>query len=212
MLHESSGQPGAFVHGPPPVAAIPFGVPSATSGQPPVAFGMLHVSSGQPGAFVHGPPPAAANPFGVPSATSGSGFGFGAPQIVHDGITCDSCKAIPVKGPRYRCSMCADYDLCQVCMNTRAQVLSNPSGGHHDSSHIFLRIDDPKFGGNYTSVINRSVSVHSGTQCNSCNGSIVGFRFHCTQCVVDLCEACEVRGVHDINHTRMKIVARAGSS
>jgi hypothetical protein len=49
----------------------------------------------------------------------------------HDGFYCDGCDASPIKGTRYRCLECHDYDLCETC-NAKALV--------HNRSHIMLVI------------------------------------------------------------------------
>lgn len=48
---------------------------------------------------------------------------------VHKGYTCDNCETSPIKGIRYKCSQCPDFDLCQAC----------ESKGAH-SHHTFLKI------------------------------------------------------------------------
>lgn len=30
-------------------------------------------------------------------------------------VTCDGCEASPLSGTRYKCAVCPDYDLCQLC-------------------------------------------------------------------------------------------------
>ncbi|XP_064539090.1 protein ref(2)P [Drosophila montana] len=35
--------------------------------------------------------------------------------IIHEGIECDSCKALPLVGFRYKCMQCPNFDLCQAC-------------------------------------------------------------------------------------------------
>jgi len=56
---------------------------------------------------------------------------------------CDNCALgsglrTLIRGVRYRCSVCADYDLCEICLLTNEQ-----RGGVHDASHLFLRIAKP---------------------------------------------------------------------
>eukprot|EP00124_Ichthyophonus_hoferi_P005464 Ihof_evm1s799 gene=Ihof_evmTU1s799 len=49
---------------------------------------------------------------------------------VHPGILCDICD-MPVVGPRYKCTICHNYDLCQKCEN------------RHNPQHILLKINQP---------------------------------------------------------------------
>ncbi|CAG8589064.1 1720_t:CDS:2 [Paraglomus occultum] len=52
---------------------------------------------------------------------------------VHRGITCSHCRASPIRGIRYKCANCADYDLCESC--EAHQV--------HLRTHTFLKIKIP---------------------------------------------------------------------
>lgn len=36
-------------------------------------------------------------------------------QIVHRHVICDECMAKPITGIRYKCAVCADFDLCEKC-------------------------------------------------------------------------------------------------
>jgi len=49
----------------------------------------------------------------------------------HDGFYCDGCDVSPIKGPRYRCLTCPDYDLCENC---------NKNSAFHNESHMMLCI------------------------------------------------------------------------
>ena len=43
---------------------------------------------------------------------------------VHEGFYCDGCDTSPIKGTRYRCLECHDYDLCYSC-NNKGNALHN---------------------------------------------------------------------------------------
>jgi hypothetical protein len=51
--------------------------------------------------------------------------------ILHDGISCDHCRKKPLLGVRYKCIVCPDFDLCDLC---------EAMGIHSD--HIFVKIKD----------------------------------------------------------------------
>jgi len=36
-------------------------------------------------------------------------------EQVHTGVRCDGCDCEPIRGVRFKCSVCANYDLCQKC-------------------------------------------------------------------------------------------------
>ena len=35
----------------------------------------------------------------------------------HQGIVCDGCDMNPIRGPRFKCLDCPDYDICENCYN-----------------------------------------------------------------------------------------------
>ena len=35
--------------------------------------------------------------------------------IIHENVKCDGCGIFPVKGIRYKCSVCKDFDYCEEC-------------------------------------------------------------------------------------------------
>lgn len=50
----------------------------------------------------------------------------------HNGVVCDICNT-EIRGFRYKCLQCADYDLCSKCEHK----------GHH-AGHIMMRIAFPE--------------------------------------------------------------------
>lgn len=55
----------------------------------------------------------------------------GDPKVNHHRVQCDGCKAHPIQGPRYKCSVCKNFDFCPRC----EEVLEHP--------HPFIKITDP---------------------------------------------------------------------
>ncbi|CAI6336082.1 unnamed protein product [Periconia digitata] len=53
--------------------------------------------------------------------------------VIHRGIACNGCDAKPIRGIRWRCANCPDYDLCSDCEAT----------GSHFKTHIFYKIRVP---------------------------------------------------------------------
>lgn len=54
-------------------------------------------------------------------------------EVLHEGFACDICSMLPIKGIRYKCTVCADYDICDSC----------EQAGEH-SQHTMLKIRHPK--------------------------------------------------------------------
>ena len=52
---------------------------------------------------------------------------------VHRGVTCNGCSALPIRGIRYRCTNCADFDLCELCESQHI----------HDRTHLFYKVRIP---------------------------------------------------------------------
>jgi len=48
-------------------------------------------------------------------------------EVNHPGVACDGCKVPPLKGPRYKCKDCPDYDLCSACHAKPTGLSFSPS-------------------------------------------------------------------------------------
>ncbi|KAF2643230.1 hypothetical protein P280DRAFT_246770 [Massarina eburnea CBS 473.64] len=53
--------------------------------------------------------------------------------VIHRGITCNGCDTKPIRGIRWRCANCSDYDLCSDCEATNS----------HYKTHIFYKVRVP---------------------------------------------------------------------
>eukprot|EP01080_Neovahlkampfia_damariscottae_P004404 gene4404-7779_t len=58
-------------------------------------------------------------------------------ENVHLGIICDGCEEKGIKGKRYKCNECLDFDFCEKCLNDN-------SDQHFDGLHTFEEIDAPR--------------------------------------------------------------------
>ncbi|KAI5803857.1 hypothetical protein EDC01DRAFT_611613, partial [Geopyxis carbonaria] len=54
-------------------------------------------------------------------------------SYVHRGVTCNNCQIVPIRGIRYRCANCLDFDLCEVCEQDSS----------HPKTHLFYKIRIP---------------------------------------------------------------------
>lgn len=53
--------------------------------------------------------------------------------VVHRGITCNGCDEKPIRGTRWHCANCVDFDLCSSCEATNS----------HTRTHVFYKIRVP---------------------------------------------------------------------
>ncbi|CEP16398.1 hypothetical protein [Parasitella parasitica] len=53
--------------------------------------------------------------------------------FIHRGITCNKCNMSPIRGVRYKCANCVDFDLCEMCEGANS----------HINTHVFLKIRIP---------------------------------------------------------------------
>lgn len=58
------------------------------------------------------------------------------PQVVHEGVTCSACQVSPIVGPRYKCAVRSDYELCGAC-----EASTGIKGAH---PHAMIKIYDPR--------------------------------------------------------------------
>ena len=93
-------------------------------------------------------------------------------QIEHEFIGCDGCGAIPIKGIRYKCKECLDFDFCKSCR------FSVP----HEHSEFFWMTNS---------------GVHLNKTCNSCGENpLKSVLYNCNSCNLQYCHTCVMREGH----------------
>ena len=75
--------------------------------------------------------------------------------VVHWGVTCDGCGASPVRGMRYKCACCANYDLCQECVRT--------ARARHGAQHVFVPLAVPVSGVQLAASMRAAAAAAGGT-------------------------------------------------
>ncbi|KAK0501558.1 hypothetical protein EDD18DRAFT_1143248 [Armillaria luteobubalina] len=127
-------------------------------------------------------------------------IGLSSQVPVHEGYSCDGCGQEPIRGKRFICKTCKDFDLCECCK------ISQPS--YHPMWHRFICIASPALN-----------TYHHQQVCNGCNMSpIRGPRYRCQDIRChpdgvgfDLCSDCMEDGTkHPGDHLMLRITGHSG--
>ncbi|KAK9669522.1 hypothetical protein RND81_13G136600 [Saponaria officinalis] len=114
-------------------------------------------------------------------------------NIVHKGIGCDGCWAVPITGPRFKSKVKNNYDLCSFCFSRM--------GNDRD----YTRIDSP-LAHNHPLSDKISPIFHEGIICDGCDAvPIIGPREN----NYDLCSKCFLRMGNDLDYTRIDFSTRS---
>ena len=75
-------------------------------------------------------------------------------NIIHYSVTCDGCNMSPIRGIRYKCNECRDFDFCEKCESSV------------EHNHVFLKIKTPVQYGNRCTRSNNNNNVNLNTGSN----------------------------------------------
>jgi hypothetical protein len=121
-------------------------------------------------------------------------------EPIHFNILCDGCKMNPIRGNRYKCKGCPDFDFCEKCYQQNKDT----------HGHEFKKIEKLSVVNIFEHTnndYNKRENVHMGVKCNRCGFSpIIGWRFKCSICEnYNLCEDCEESSGYKHGHPLIKI-------
>jgi hypothetical protein len=78
------------------------------------------------------------------------------PKAVHIGVRCDLCAVTPIRGMRFTCSVCPDFDCCEECeaLQRSGRIPSRKDGRStgHSADHPLVQLTRPESLGYYRMV------------------------------------------------------------
>ena len=119
---------------------------------------------------------------------------------IHFNIVCDGCKVTPLRGNRYKCKKCKDFDFCENCYQ------KNKESHGHEFKIIEKPANTRRLGHKNTKYCSRLIG-HKGIRCEGCGlDPFVGYRYMCAICDdYNLCENCEEEIGKKHHHPFIKI-------
>ena len=95
-------------------------------------------------------------------------------DTVHNGIKCQKCFQEPIIGYRYKCSVCHDYNLCQICEE------KNSISGEHQ--HDFIKIRKELKSNNVT-IVNNEINKKESFNKIEKKKKIIGNNEYSYECI-----------------------------
>ncbi len=83
--------------------------------------------------------------------------------LIHNGVTCNRCQMNPIRGYRFKCPRCLNYNLCQEC-----EQINSDTEFHPHSNFILCRVPETSISSNDYSFkcLTSNLEIHQqyGTQ------------------------------------------------
>ncbi|PKY31066.1 hypothetical protein RhiirB3_531401 [Rhizophagus irregularis] len=108
-------------------------------------------------------------------------------SVLHYDVRCDYCN-YTIRGMRWKCTSCENYDLCQNC-KAKSHIHNHPD------DHMFELVPHSK-----SSKRAPQFALHFGVVCDFCKSKVRGMRWKCAFCYnYDLCKDCKPKSqnIHD---------------
>ena len=119
---------------------------------------------------------------------------------IHHFVRCDGCGMAPLRGKRYKCKECHNFDYCESCFE------KNKESHKHEFEIIEKSvIPYPPFIGmrhHHPRHSNNGKQIHFGIICDGCEMTpLVGKRYKCKECPdFDYCENCYEKNKENHKH------------
>ena len=127
---------------------------------------------------------------------------------IHYNVKCDGCEMNPIKGNRYKCKNCINFDYCENC------YLKNKENHKHE----FVKLEKSVYGcprfspknlnkENNKKKIEENKTIHYNVECDGCKMKpIIGNRYKCINCKnFDFCENCYLKNKENHKHGFKKL-------
>ena len=121
---------------------------------------------------------------------------------IHWSYICDGCGMAPIKGIRYHCKECEDFDFCEKCKEEKKDKHK-----HKDFLAIEKSLVKPPERKLRAPRFTADKIMHKGVTCDGCGVfPIVGLRYKCAVCPnFDFCENCEKKLGKEHSHPMVQI-------
>ena len=120
-------------------------------------------------------------------------------EEIHYQYICDGCEMAPIKGVRYHCEKCPDFDFCEKCFKEKKDQHG------HSFQAIKKSIVLPPQKPNFVKFCGKT--IHYNVTCDGCGKyPIIGIRYKCGVCPnFDYCEDCEKKEAMKHGHPMVRL-------
>ena len=121
-------------------------------------------------------------------------------EEIHYQYICDGCEMAPIKGIRYHCEQCPDYDLCEKCYSSDIKTKHG-----HKFQAIKKSVVPPPMPFTFPKFVTKT--IHPTVTCDGCGiYPMTGVRYKCAVCPnFDFCENCEKKEAMKHGHPMVRL-------
>jgi len=123
---------------------------------------------------------------------------WAAQMLQHPHVTCDGCGANPIKGPRFKCQSCPDFDFCGECFAQKRSINDGKCAAHDFHCIMMpgkgmcgkgMRWGKGMCGKGKRKAGDMDSGARNCASADKCHGSMCGERQQSPQAKIDACDA-----------------------